>query len=431
MRWSSGRGGDHMPDLARIEVLLQSRKPGHSLPQALYNDPDAFAFDMEAIYARSWLMVGFEVELPKPGSYLAMTIGRWPILVVRDRSGKLGGFHNSCRHRGAQICADGQGAAARLVCPYHRWTYELTGELAHAARMGEDFNPADHALNPIHVESVGGVIFVCLAQTAPRIDDFQTKFEPLLAPHNLKNAKVAFQSTLVEKANWKLVMENARECYHCAGQHPELSASFPITASAYFDFGEDRRVEAYNARMAASNLLMGPVEGEWWEAVRFPLNEGFRSMTISGEHVVNKLMCEEGDGDIGSLRWAVEPHSFCHATSDHIFMFSALPVGPNETLVVSKWLVHKDAVEGVDYNIDDLTALWTATNLQDLELVENNQRGVNALGYIPGPYSQDAETLVIRFVDWYCQRATTYIDEQKLGARPLAEPARIRAVADR
>jgi Rieske 2Fe-2S family protein len=417
------------PDLERIKALFESRKPAHSLPQALYNDPDVFDFDMEAIYARSWLLVGFEVELPKPGSYLALTLGKWPIVVVRDRAGKLGGFHNACRHRGAQLCPDGHGSSARLVCPYHRWTYEMTGELVHAARMGEDFDLSSHGLAPIHVESVGGALYVCLAQTPPSIEDFRQKFEPLIAPHHVENAKVAFESTLVEKANWKLVMENGRECYHCAGQHPELSASFPISANAYFDFGEDRRVETYNARMAAAGLPMGPVEGEWWEAIRFPLNDGFRSMTIDGQHVVNKLMCEAGEGDIGSLRWAIEPHSFCHATSDHLFMFSALPIGPSETLVVAKWLVHKDAVEGVDYDVEKLAELWTKTNLQDRELAENNQRGVNSLGYIPGPYSQEAETLVMNFVDWYCARATGYIDAERAKAKAL-EPARIRAVAE-
>jgi Rieske 2Fe-2S family protein len=418
-----------MPDLERIEALFQSRKPGHTLPQALYNDPDVFAFDMEAIFRRSWLLVGFEVELPKPGSYMALTIGRWPILIVRDRSGRLGGFHNSCRHRGAQICADGSGATARLVCPYHRWTYELTGELVHAARMGEDFDPGEYALNPIHVEAVGGAVYVCLADDPPPIEDFREKFEPLIAPHNMAHAKVAFQSTLLEKANWKLVMENARECYHCVGQHPELSASFPVTANAYFDFGEDQRVAAYNARMAAANLPMGPVEGDWWEAIRFPLNEGFASMTIDGRPVVDRLMCEAGDGDTGSLRWAIEPHGFCHATSDHLFMFTALPIGPEETLVTAKWLVHKDAREGVDYDIEALAALWTATNLQDRALVENNQRGVNSAGYSPGPYSPDAETLVMRFVDWYCRAALRHIEAERVAA--AAAPGLIRAVSDR
>jgi Rieske 2Fe-2S family protein len=418
-----------MLDLERIAALFQARQAGHSLPQALYNDPEVFAFDMEAIFARSWLLVGFEAELPKPGSYLALTLGRWPILVLRDRAGVLRAFHNSCRHRGAQLCADGQGSSARLVCPYHRWTYELTGELVHAARMGPGFDLEGRGLKPIAVESVGEAIYICFSDTPPPIADFREKFTPLVAPHNLKNAKVAFQSTLVEKANWKLVMENARECYHCAGQHPELSNSFPITASAYFDFGEDRRVEAYNARMSDAGLPTGPVEGEWWEAIRFPLNEGCASMTVDGRRVVEKLMCEAGDGDIGSLRWAIEPHSFCHATADHLFTFSAVPVAPDETLVVAKWLVHKDAVEGVDYELDKLTALWTATNLQDLELAENNQRGVNSRGYTPGPYSPEAETLVMHFVDWYCARGLDYIDAMK-GRSALARSTRAAAAVD-
>jgi len=416
-----------MPNLERIEALLKSRRAGHSLPQALYTDPDVFAFDLEAVFGRTWLLVGFEAELPKPGSYLALTLGRWPIMVLRDRTGRLGAFHNSCRHRGAQICADGHGATARLVCPYHRWTYELTGELVHAARMGPDFDPADHALVPIAVESIGGVLYVCFASDPPPIEDFRRQFEPLLAPHNLKDAKLAHQSILLERANWKLVMENARECYHCVGQHPELSGSFPITASAYFDFGEDRRIDAFNTRMAEADLPIGPVTGAWWDATRFPLNEGFQSMTIDGRPVVQKLMCEGAAGDSGSMRWAIEPHSFCHAASDHLFMFSAFPISPDETLVLSKWLVHKDAEEGTDYHLDALTALWTATNLQDLALVENNQRGVNSPGYRPGPYSQEAESLAARFVDWYCNEAQGYIDGQRMPRpSPSARPALVR-----
>jgi len=422
-------GETSMPNLERIETLFLSREPGHSLPQALYNDPDVFAFDLEAIFSRSWLMVGFEAELPRPGSYFALTLGRWPILVVRDRSGALGAFHNSCRHRGAQICQDGHGAAARLVCPYHRWTYELSGELVHAGRMGDDFQLSDHGLSAVQVQSVGGAIYICLSDDPPQIADFKAMFDPLIAPHNLRDAKLAYQSTLLEKANWKLVMENARECYHCIGQHPELSRSFPVDASAYFDFGEDRRAEAFSARMAAAGLPMGPIEGEWWQAIRFPLNEGFVSMTEHGRPVVRTPMCDLAGGDIGSLRWAVEPHGFVHAASDHVFMFSAYPIGPDETAVISKWLVHKDAQEGIDYDLEELTALWTKTNLQDRDLVENNQRGVNSPGYRPGPYSEAAETLAIRFVDWYCGRAASYLDGQRQTSRP-PEPKRIRAVGE-
>jgi Rieske 2Fe-2S family protein len=360
-------------------------------------------------------MVGFEVELPRPGSWMSLSVGPWPVIITRDRDGGLNAFHNTCRHRGAQICKPGKGASPRLVCPYHRWTYEMSGELVHAARMPDSFDRADHGLSPIAVESVGGVLFVCLADDPPDIADIRRRLEPMLAPHDLRNAKLAFEGVLVERGNWKLVMENARECYHCGGAHPELSRSFPIRASAHFDYGEDRRQERFAARMAAAGLIVGPEDGEWWQAMRFILNDGYKSMTMDGEFAVKRLMCDVEDGDIGSLRWAVEPHAFAHATADQVLLFHAMPTAPRETVVTAKWLVHKDAVEGVDYHLDQLTELWSRTNLQDRDLVENNQLGVDSPGYRPGPYSPDGEALAMRFVDWYCRKAGDYLNGR--GAR--------------
>jgi glycine betaine catabolism A len=398
-----------MLDLDRIRGLLAARKPGYSLPQAFYKDPEIFAFDLAAIHARSWIMVGFDIELPERGSYLALAIGESPIIVLRDRDGVLRGFHNACRHRGAQICENGRGQANRLLCPYHQWTYDLTGRLVRANRMGDDFDPARHGLKPIHVESIAGTIQVCLADEPPDIATFRAELTPLLAPHRLHEAKLAHESVLVERANWKLVMENARECYHCAARHPELSLTFPVKSSRHFDFGSNPILQQFNARMAARGLPVGPVEEDWWQAMRFPLNAGCVSLSMDGQPCVARPMVG-GDPDIGSLRWALEPHTFCHAVGDQVFMFSAMPVGPQETIVTSKWLVHRDAEPGVDYDVDKLIELWTTTNLQDRDLAENNQRGVNGLGYIPGPYSEEAEALVLRFVDWYCAKARSYLD---------------------
>ncbi len=417
-----------MIDLNTIATWLADRRAGHSLPRALYNEAEAFDFDMTAIFGRSWIMVGFEIELPKPGSWMATSVGPAPVIVTRDREGELHAFHNSCRHRGSRICQPGRGAAARLVCPYHRWTYELSGELAHAARMPEDFDRSQHGLTPVYVENVGGVLYVCLADNPPDIGPFRKAFEPLLAPHNLADAKLAHEGVIVESANWKLAMENARECYHCGGAHPELAQSFPVEASAHFDFGEDRRQELFEARLGELGLGSGPIEGAWWQAMRFTLNDGFKSMTIDGNHSVKKLMCELGDGEIGSLRWSIEPHGFAHATADQVFMFSVVPIGPRETLIHSKWLVHKDAVEGVDYTVEDLTDLWTRTNLQDRALVENNQLGVDSPGYRPGPYSRDAEALALRFTDWYCDRAGDYLKERGAWRATYAPAERLAAV---
>jgi Rieske 2Fe-2S family protein len=395
-------------DLSTIARAFDARVAGHSLPQGLYLDDAAFAFDLDAIFARSWLFAGFEAEVRGRGDYLALTIGEWPVLIVRGKDGELRAFHNSCRHRGSLLCKPGTGSVARLTCPYHRWTYALDGALLAAGRMGDDFDKTLYSLGPVHLETVAGAMFICLAADPPRFDNLRRDLTPLLAPHRLDRAKVAFQSTLVENANWKLVMENGRECYHCATGHPELSRTFPVGASAHFAFEGDTTA-VFEARMAELGLPVGPAEEDWWQAIRFPLNAGQQSMTLDGQLSVRKLMCEAGSGDIGSMRWAVEPNSFCHSTGDYTFAFSAMPVGPSETHVVSKWLVHEDAVEGVDYDVAALADLWTRTNLQDKELAENNAAGVRSPGYRPGPYSAEAESLTIRFVDWYCATARRYL----------------------
>ncbi|WP_404366749.1 aromatic ring-hydroxylating dioxygenase subunit alpha [Sphingomonas sp. MMS24-J45] len=396
-------------DLGDISALLRARPAGHSLPRAFYTGNEAFEFDLAAIFGTSWLFAGFEAELRNPGDYISFLVGRWPVIIVHGRDGEIRAFHNSCRHRGSILCKPGQGSAARLVCPYHSWTYGLDGRLLAASRMPEDFQKSEHSLKPVHLERIAGAIFICLAETPPDISVMRRDLTPLLAPHNLHRAKLAHQSTLVEYANWKLVMENGRECYHCAAGHPELARTFPINASAYFDFPDDTATR-FEARMKQLGMPIGPAGEDWWQAVRFPLNDGTVAMTTDGTFNVKKLMNDLGGGDTGSLRWAVEPNNFCHSTSEYTFAFTAIPVSPTETHVVSKWLVHEDAVEGVDYDLDTLTHLWTQTNLQDKEFAENNQLGVNSPGYTPGPYSPDAESLTLRFVDWYCARAADYLD---------------------
>jgi Rieske 2Fe-2S family protein len=276
--------------------------------------------------------------------------------------------------------------------------------------MQTDLDYDRHGLRPIHVETVAGSIYICLAENPPTFGAFRDHVGPLLAPHNLANAKLAFESTLVERANWKLVMENARECYHCAVRHPELAITFPVRGRRPVQFADVQRFERFRSRMAQVGLETGPVEGDWWNAMRFPLNDGAVSLSMDGKPACTKLLCETAGGNIGSMRWALEPHCFAHATSDVVFMFSAMPTGPEETVVTSKWLVHKDAVEGVDYDLEQLTELWTKTNLQDRDLCENNQRGVNSLGYVPGQYSEEAEALALRFVDWYCGEVDRYLD---------------------
>lgn len=395
-----------MYDRRKILDLLDASLAGRSLPRALYRDPDVYEFDVEEVFPRSWLLIGFEAELPEAGSYLAMEIGPHPIVVVRGRDGVIRGFHNVCRHRGSRICAEPRGRSARLVCPYHKWTYDLDGRLIGAARMGAGFQVHENGLRPIAVRLLSGCIYVALTEDAPDFEPFGTAVAPLLEPYRLRDAKLAYESVLVEKANWKLAMENARECYHCATGHPELRRTFPVAIEPNFTFGANDHTRNYQAKMAALGL---PTEfvagGGWWQAGRYPLNPGVESISMDGKSVVGRRLIAVPEKEIGGLRWATEPNSFCHVLGDYAFMFSAIPAGPQETLIVSKWLVAKDAVEGVDYTIEKLIEAWTKTNIQDRELAQNNQRGVNSIGYSPGRYSEEAEDLVIRFVEWYRRAA--------------------------
>ena len=398
-----------MIDYRRIGALLAGRREGYCLPQGLYNDVDVFDFDMDAIYGTGWLMAGFTCELPTPGSYLSQMFGKWPVLIVRDKQGVIRAFHNSCRHRGSMICKPGSGSAPRIMCPYHSWTYEHDGKLLAAPRMVDDFDKSTHGLRPLRIEFAAGAMFISFAENPPPFADFAEKLEIYLGPQRMDRAKLAFESTISEYANWKLVMENGRECYHCATGHPELARTFPVTMSKHFDRANDARAKEFVDTMTANHLETEAIEGDWWQLARFGLNRGAETLSMDGHHMVRKLMCEENQGYVGSMRLAIDPHCFLHATSDHVFMFSAVPVSPTETLVTGKWYVHADAVEGEDYTVEGLSELWTRTNLQDKELAENNQLGVNSPGYLPGPYSRDAEMLALRFTDWYCNTARAYL----------------------
>jgi len=387
----------------RILDLLEGARPGHSLPRAFYNDPALFEFDVANVLPRSWFMLGFTAELTSPGSYLSVTIGSHPILAVRGRDNQIRAFHNTCRHRGAQICAEGSGTSPRIVCPYHRWTYDLDGRLMAATRMPDSFDVTEHGLIPLRTEILSGCIYVALSDAAPDFAPFRAAAGPHLDAYRLADTKLACASVLIEKANWKLVMENARECYHCMTSHPDLKVSFPVVfEGGLTPVGSD---PAAFADMMRSRGWSAESEcGSWWHVGRYPLNPGVETVSLDGRMVVSEPILDTGGQQLGGLRWATDPNTFCHAFTDYAFMFSAIPVGPEETRVISKWLVSSKAREGVDYDLEKLTTVWTRTNLQDRALAENNQRGVNGLGYRPGPYAPGAEELVIRFNDWY--RAT-------------------------
>ncbi|MCH4541593.1 MULTISPECIES: aromatic ring-hydroxylating oxygenase subunit alpha [Brucella/Ochrobactrum group] len=392
--------------------LLTGRDPNFSLEQKFYTDPEYHKLDLENIFYKDWLFVGHDCELPKTGSYMTVQIGAYPVVIVRDAQGGIRAFHNSCRHRGSRICAAEKGTAAKLVCPYHQWTYELDGRLLFARQVGPDFKPAEYGLKPVHCETVAGYIYVCVAEEAPDFGAFRNLVEPYLAPHNIKDAKVAFESSIIEKGNWKLVWENNRECYHCAANHPELCRTYPEAPSATGVQGvmEDPEINQLWKNCANVGLPaeFNMSEDGRYRITRIPLLRDAVSYTMSGKAAVKKPLSDQvaGNTNIGAMLLFNYPSTWNHLMADHAISFRVLPISAEETLVTTKWLVHKDAVEGVDYDLDELTHVWIQTNDQDRQIVEENAVGIRSPAYQPGPYSVEHEGGVMQFLEWYTNTIT-------------------------
>lgn len=397
--------------------LVAQRKPRHALPRELYSNPDVYKQDLEHIWHKDWIFAGHTFELEKPGQYLTLQIGEYPVAVVRGADRQIRAFHNSCRHRGSKVCPESHGKVAKLVCPYHKWTYELDGKLLFAGNMGQDFDKSSHDLKPVHCEIVNSYIYVCVADVAPDFSVFRNAVSPFIAPHNLDDCKVAFESNLIEKGNWKLVFENNRECYHCDGSHPELLNSYVENLSVAGIGGDDdpELTEHWDRCEAAglpSRLVMDK-DGRF-RMTRIPLSAGAVSYTMDGKPGVNSRLDDSGETNIGALLYFNYPSTWNHFLGDHALSFRVLPIGPNETLVTTKWLVKKTAQEGVDYDLDRLTKVWIATNDQDRVLVEGAQVGVNSPAYEPGPFSEIAENGVCQFDDWYCETMQQRLSDDRV-----------------
>lgn len=404
-----------------IETLLRRRKPGFTLEAPFYTSQAIFDLDVDVIFGRHWIYIGVEPDIAEPGDAMRVDLGRNSVIIVRDDDMGVRAFHNVCRHRGARLITEEKTTVGNLVCHYHSWTYRLDGTLVHAEHMGHDFDPSCRGLKPVHIRSLSGLLFVCLAETPPGDFDAMAKvMEPYLAPHDIANTKVAHQEDLIEWGNWKLTMENNRECYHCAANHPELTV--PLFAYG-FGFAPEELDEAGRADAERYACMVDDNHRSWEErgypsrtqehlddmvtgfrTERLPLDGAGEAHTLSTRVASKKLLGRLNDPKMGALHFWTQPNSWHHLMSDHIVTFSVLPLEPGKTLLRTKWLVHKDAVEGTDYSVPELTEVWRATNKQDGDLVGLCQRGAESRAYEPGPYSPHTEMLVERFSNWYVGR---------------------------
>ena len=369
----------------QINQWLNEHKSGYTLPRALYTERAAFDSDLKGVFYNNWIYAACEADVKRAGDYYCFSLGDNSIIITRDKNGDLYALHNSCRHRGSRVCQKERDNRARLVCPYHQWTYDLDGRLLYAPSMGKDFDLSQHRLRPIHLENIGGLLFICLADEPPAsINRARADLAPYLDGYNLNSLKIAWQEDMVENSNWKLVMENNRECYHCHANHPQL-----MTPLYEFGFGydesdmADKEKKEYQEYIEVSKRkekewqecqlpykLIDFPEGLWYRATRLPLAKGAVSETSDGKLGCKKLLAPFDQPETSALSVWTHPNSWHHFLCDYIVTFKVMPLNEGQTLLRTKWLVHQEAVEGEDYDPQHLINCWIETNKQDRRLAE-------------------------------------------------------------
>jgi Rieske 2Fe-2S family protein len=397
----------------RAVDLAQSRRSGFSLPQAFYTDPELFNWDIERVFLRHWLWAGHISRIPEPGHYFVYEIAGESIIICRGRDGSIQAWFNVCRHRGSRICREPEGKTGSFACPYHAWTYALDGRLLGAPAMADDFDRSEYGLKPCQVRIEHGIILVYLGEGDP--PDLTTELrdiEPFVKPYRLAEAKLAARMVWEIQANWKLVVENFAECYHCKPAHPEYcaamdhaqadSARAPAQVEAFA-----RQTAEWEERVRSLGHHTGHVAGTdttLHTAGRIPIGGGRLCSSRSGKPLA-PLMGDFREFDGGYTSFRIHPGGYFLSPCDHVVLNRFTPLSVNRTLQEMLWLVDPKAVAGRNYDPDELTWLWRVTTEQDLTIIEDNQKGVSSRIYEPGPYSK-AEQGPDTFVRWYLRQIT-------------------------
>ncbi len=420
---------------------------GLTMPAEYYVDEKHFATDEAFIKDHLWLMADHETRIPNAGDYFVFEFGRGDsVIIVRDRAGAVQAYHNVCRHRGSRLCmhgtefdnvrpsetlADGKPADPRMStvqlgssgnspvfrCVYHAWTYDLDGKLvSFPAGMPSGFDAAEHGLHPCHVRTVEGFIYVNFSLgEPPDFDGFVANWQRLCEEYGTKDLKVVARKSYPTKANWKLALENFRECYHCVHSH---GGSF-VRSHAMFIPGiaGPEQLVRVAAGMAEHGHPLG--RGDDYFRVYQPTEEpgaGGMGRGRRGTHLPEGSVTGSLDGKAVApllpkrTEWTHRRRSattgfstsFISVYDDHVAVARFTPRNVMGTDVEIFWMVHPDAKES-EYDVDRMMAVWDLTYREDRWITENNHHGImnsryNLMGGQPYAASEGGPAGLVK---WY------------------------------
>jgi Rieske 2Fe-2S family protein len=354
-----------------------------TLPREYYQSEDIYAEEVGKIFWRRWLMACREEEIPQVGDFVVVPVGDESIIVVRDKTGEINAHFNVCRHRGTRICVADSGCfdAGAITCPYHAWRYDLDGRLKAAPMMTEveDFDKADFGLHSAHVGLWGGFVFINLAEDPVAFED---ELAPLIGKFEdwrLPELRIAHKLEYTLDCNWKIILQNYQECYHCPGVHPLLARWTPF-------------------RGAEHDCLGGAVIGGY-----MTLTEERGSMTMDGKAAAPPV-CDVSGDDLQRVHYySVFPNLLLSPHPDFVLYHRIRAEGVDRIRNDCHFLLHPDVIADAARmeRFQSAIDFWDLTNRQDWKVCEQMQQGLKSHRFGVGrygpmedvPYALDQEVL--------------------------------------
>ena len=339
-----------------------------TLPGRFFSSQRIFDLEMDRIFTQRWLCIGRSDRIAEPGAYLLQAVGPESIIVLRDKSGQPRAYYNVCRHRGTRMCEQKEGRFSETIqCPYHAWTYALDGRLLAAPSSDtiDGFSKADYPLHRVGTAEWEGWLFINLT---PDGQSFDSAFAPVIgrfSRYGLPELTVARRIEYDVKANWKLVVQNYQECYHCAPVHPALTKLSPPTS------GE-------------MDLHEGPFLGGYMTLV-----DGAETLSFSGRACGLPVSGDLPDEDHRRVYYySLFPNMLLSLHHDYVMAHTLWPLGPDHTYIECEWLFNPKSLDNPAFDPEDGITFWDRTNREDWHVCELSQRGVSSRSYVPGPYSR-------------------------------------------
>lgn len=350
-------------ELDALEAILAPLDRARPFPACAYLDTAWLEAERRAMFDRAWHLVGREEEVAAPGAFVRTPLANGRVIVIRGEDLALRALFDVCLHRGATLTHGACGRASKLVCPYHGWTYDLSGALRAAPGAPHSLDRTARTLAEARVGTWKGFVFATLDRDAPPLDRALAPLPDFFERAQLATLKLGRRRSWEVAANWKLLVENFQESHHFARVHPGLEARTP-------------------ARESHSLFTEG--DGPWLGGV-MPIEPGSETVSDDGRlHQRAFIVPAEARRRVHDALFL--PATLFSLQPDYLLVYRLVPLAPTRTEITFDVLFHPTA-RADDASPAEVYAFWDRTNAEDRAICENQQRGIASGAWSPLCYA--------------------------------------------